>query len=95
MSISLSSSTVSLIFGIAIHYFIIAQLLIEYGISSYRLYFAIQLCAIRLQGGFLTAMSELSPRIINYLSSQFDLPLTFFVNEPFGGQLAQSNTAKF
>ena len=51
-------------------------------ISSYRLYFAIQLCSIRLQGGFLTATSELSPRIINYLSSQLDLPLTFFVNEP-------------
>lgn len=51
-------------------------------ISSYRLYFAIQLCAIRLQGIFLVSPSEISPRIINYLSSQLDLPLTFFVNEP-------------
>jgi TnpA family transposase len=51
-------------------------------ISSYRLYFAIQLCSIRFQGGFLAATSDLSPRIINYLSSQLDLPLTFFVNEP-------------
>ncbi len=51
-------------------------------ISSYRPYFAIQLCSIRLQGGFLAVTSDLSPRIINYLSSQLDLPLTFFVNEP-------------
>ena len=51
-------------------------------ISSYRLYFATQLCAIRLQGTFLATPSELSPRIINYLSSQLGLPLTFVVNEP-------------
>jgi TnpA family transposase len=50
--------------------------------NLYRLYFAIQLCSIRLQGGFLASPSELSPRLINYLSSQLDLPLTFFVNEP-------------
>ncbi len=50
--------------------------------NLYRLYFAIQLCSVRLQGGFLASPSELSPRIINYLSSQLDLPLTFFVNEP-------------
>lgn len=51
-------------------------------ISSYRLYFSIQLCAIRIQGGFLAVTSELSPRIINYLGSQIGLPLTFVCNEP-------------
>ena len=51
-------------------------------IGSYRLYFAIQLCSVRFQGSFRSSVSELSPRIINYLSSQLDLPLTFTINEP-------------
>ena len=56
--------------------------LISTVIGSYRLYFAVQLCSIRLQGNFRSSVSELSPRIITYLSSQLDLPLTFTINEP-------------
>lgn len=39
-----------------------------------RLFIAIQLCAVRLYGRFLNDVHELSPRIVNYLNSQLDLP---------------------
>jgi hypothetical protein len=39
--------------------------LISNVIGSYRLYFAAQLCSVRLQGNFRSSVSELSPCIIN------------------------------
>ena len=39
-----------------------------------RLYIAIQLCAVRFYGRFVNEVHNLSPRIINYLNSQLDLP---------------------
>ena len=39
-----------------------------------RLYIAIQICAVRLDGRFLHHVHDLSPDIINYLSQQLDLP---------------------
>lgn len=56
--------------------------LISNVISPYRLYFAVQLCAVRLHGSFLPTAADLSPRIVNYLSSQIGLLLTLSVNEP-------------
>jgi len=50
--------------------------------KSYQLYAGVQICSIRLEGGFLASVQELSPHIINYLTSQIGLPLTMFVNEP-------------
>tara|TARA_R110000868_G_scaffold173894_1_gene410305 strand:- start:4851 stop:5240 length:390 start_codon:yes stop_codon:yes gene_type:complete len=39
-----------------------------------RLFMAIQLCAMRLYGRFLAEVSDLSPRIVNYLNNQLGLP---------------------
>jgi hypothetical protein len=41
---------------------------------SFRLVVAVQLCAVRLYGRFLTGLQDLSPRILNYLTSQLALP---------------------
>jgi hypothetical protein len=50
--------------------------------KSYQLYASVQICSIRLQGCFLVSVQELSPHIINYLTSQIGLPLTMYINEP-------------
>ncbi|KQH83735.1 transposase [Vibrio furnissii] len=50
--------------------------------KQYRLGFAIQLCAMRLYGRFLSQLHDLSPRVISYLSSQLDLPPTLTVDVP-------------
>ena len=42
--------------------------------KSSRLFIAIQLCAVRLYGRFLNGLHDLSPRIVNYLNRQLDLP---------------------
>lgn len=42
--------------------------------KSPRLFITIQQCAVRLYGRFLAEVKDLSPRIVNYLNSQLDLP---------------------
>ena len=44
--------------------------------KQYRLGIAIQLCAMRLYGRFLSQIQDLSPRVVNYLSNQLKLPPT-------------------
>ena len=50
--------------------------------TNSRLFIAIQLCAIRLYGRFLNDVHELSPRIVNYLNSQLDLPPSLTIQTP-------------
>jgi len=47
-----------------------------------RLFIAIQLCAVRLYGRFLNDVHDLSPRIVNYLNSQLDLPPSLTIQTP-------------
>ena len=49
---------------------------------SFRLGIAVQLCAVRLYGRFLTGLQDLSPRILNHLASQLALPPTLTIEEP-------------
>ena len=49
---------------------------------SSRLVVAVQLCAVRLYGRFLTRLQDLSPRILNYLTSQLALPPILTIAEP-------------
>ena len=49
---------------------------------SFRLFIAIQLCAVRLYGRFLNHVHDLSPHIINYLGQQLDLPPSLAVEVP-------------
>jgi TnpA family transposase len=50
--------------------------------KEYRLFIAIQLCAVRLYGRFLNAVNDLSPRILSYLTAQLDLPPSLTVRIP-------------
>lgn len=50
--------------------------------TNFRLFIAIQLCAIRLYGRFLEEINDLSPRILSYLNSQLDLPPSLTINTP-------------
>jgi TnpA family transposase len=50
--------------------------------TNFRLFVAIQLCAIRLYGRFLSDVHDLSPRIINYLNTQLSLPPLMTVKVP-------------
>lgn len=43
---------------------------------------AIQICAVRLYGRVLNNYADLSPRIINYINRQIDLPPTLYVTMP-------------
>jgi TnpA family transposase len=47
-----------------------------------RLYITVQLCAVRLYGRFLSQVDDVSPRIINYLNSQLDLPPSLTIQVP-------------
>ena len=47
-----------------------------------RLFFSIQLCAVRLYGRFLKEMNHVSPRILNYLNKQLDLPPSLAIEIP-------------
>lgn len=49
---------------------------------SFRLGIAVQLCAVRLYGRFLTGLQDLSPRILNHPASQLALPPTLTIEEP-------------
>ncbi len=48
----------------------------------FRLYIAIQICAIRLYGRFLNQVHDLSPEIVNYLGQQLNLPPSLVVQTP-------------
>ena len=50
--------------------------------TNSRLFIAIQLCAARLYGRFLNDVHDLSPRIVNYLNSQLDLPPSMTIQTP-------------
>jgi hypothetical protein len=50
--------------------------------KSSRLFIAIQLCAVRLYGRFLNGLHDLSPRIVNYLNHQLDLPPSLAILAP-------------
>lgn len=50
--------------------------------KSSRLLIAIQLCAVRLYGRFLTGLHDLSPRIVNYLNRQLDLAPSLTIQVP-------------
>ena len=50
--------------------------------KEYRLFIAIQLCAVRLYGRFLNTVNDLSPRILSYLNTQLDLPPALTVRVP-------------
>jgi TnpA family transposase len=47
-----------------------------------RLFIAVQLCAVRLYGRFVTEVNNLSPRIISYLNTQLELPPTLTIQPP-------------
>ena len=50
--------------------------------STYRLFVAVQLCAVRLYGRFLNDVHDLSPRIVTYLNRQLDLPPSLTIQAP-------------
>lgn len=50
--------------------------------KSFRLWMAVQLCAMRLYGRLLEHCTDLSPRIINYLASQLELTPTLRIVIP-------------
>jgi TnpA family transposase len=50
--------------------------------KSFRLYFSMQLCAVRLYGRFLLEVKNLSPRIISYLNTQLELPPSLTIDVP-------------
>ena len=50
--------------------------------KEYRLFVAIQLCAVKLYGRFLLNCNELSTQITNYLTRQLELAPTLTVNNP-------------
>lgn len=50
--------------------------------KSSRVYLAVQLCAVRLYGRFVTHLRHVSPRIVNYLGNQLDLPPALTLHVP-------------
>jgi TnpA family transposase len=50
--------------------------------THFQLFLAVQLCAVRLYGRFLHQIHEFSPRIINYLGRQLELPPALTVAVP-------------
>jgi hypothetical protein len=50
--------------------------------TSFRLFIAIQICAVRLYGRFLVKVNDLSPRIVSYLNGQLGLPPSLTINTP-------------
>lgn len=49
---------------------------------NFRLFIAIQLCAVRLYGRFLVKVDDLSPRIVSYLNRQLELPPSLTIKVP-------------
>jgi Domain of unknown function (DUF4158) len=50
--------------------------------KGFRLYIAIQICAVRLYGRFLNRVHDVSPHIVNYLGQQLNLPPSLTVEVP-------------
>jgi len=50
--------------------------------TSFRLFVAIQLCAVRLYGRFVPQVHALSPHIVHYLGHQLDLPPSLALEVP-------------
>jgi hypothetical protein len=50
--------------------------------KNFRLYVAIQICAVRLYGRFLNQVHDVSPHIVDYLGQQLDLPPSLGVEVP-------------
>jgi len=50
--------------------------------KSFRLYIAIQICAVRLYGRFLNQVHDVSPHIVGYLGKQLALPPSLTVEVP-------------
>ena len=50
--------------------------------KSFRLYIAIQICAVRLYGRFLNPVHDVSPHIVGYLGKQLALPPSLTVEVP-------------
>lgn len=50
--------------------------------KDYRLFIAVQLCALRLYGRFLGEVNDVSPRIVNYLNTQLDLEPSLCIRIP-------------
>ena len=50
--------------------------------EEYRLFVAVQLCAVRLHGRFLSDVNDLSLRIISYLNNQLSLPPSLTIRIP-------------
>ncbi len=50
--------------------------------EEYRLFVAVQLCAVRLHGRFLSDVNDLSLRIISYLNNQLSLPPSLTIRTP-------------
>ena len=48
----------------------------------FRLYLAIQMCAVRLYGRLLTQINDLSARVAHYLAVQLDLPPSLTIKVP-------------
>ena len=50
--------------------------------KGFRVYIAIQICAVRLYGRFVNHVHDVSPHIVNYLGQQLDLPPSLAVEVP-------------
>jgi hypothetical protein len=50
--------------------------------KGFRVYIALQICAVRLYGRFVNHIHDVSPHIINYLGQQLDLPPSLTVEGP-------------
>jgi TnpA family transposase len=50
--------------------------------KGFRVYIAIQICAVRLYGRFVPHVREVSPHMVNYLGQQLDLPPSLAVEVP-------------
>ena len=57
------------------------QLLARFA-TRYRLFNAIQLCAVRVYGRFIGNVHEVTPRVLNYLAQQLELPVSLTVSVP-------------
>jgi hypothetical protein len=50
--------------------------------KGFRLYIALQICAVRVYGRFINHVHDVSPHILNYLGQQLALPPSLTVEVP-------------
>jgi Domain of unknown function (DUF4158) len=50
--------------------------------KGFRLYMALQICAVRVYGRFINHVHDVSPHILNYLGQQLALPPSLTVEAP-------------